>query len=287
VLDEYDVIFSDKRGKPSDFMYKLLTLEENLREKDLWLCIITISNNALVDYNLDDRVKSRIGSSEVFFSPYGAGDVLAILQDRSVKAFLKKPSDDVLQYCSKICAENCGDARRALDLIRLAGELSNGTILLKEDVDKANDHLQKDRASTLVSSASYHQRVLLAAICSNLFTSNVGWTATSSIYEKYKKILIKDQKPLSYRRVVDLLIEIENSGLVVSRTLSRGRYGYGTEYRLVMSPELVGPQIDMKWWSSIEQVKLSQDLREKSLYNFGKYSPYKKLNSLFKKYKDV
>ena len=59
VLDEYDVIFSDKRGKPSDFMYKLLTLEEDLREKDLWLCLITISNNALSEYELDDRVKSR------------------------------------------------------------------------------------------------------------------------------------------------------------------------------------------------------------------------------------
>lgn len=60
VLDEYDVVFYDKRGNPSDFMYKLLTLEENLRERGLWLCVITISNNALADYNLDDRVKSRM-----------------------------------------------------------------------------------------------------------------------------------------------------------------------------------------------------------------------------------
>ena len=34
ILDEYDVIFSDPRGRPSDFVYKLLTLEENLREKE-------------------------------------------------------------------------------------------------------------------------------------------------------------------------------------------------------------------------------------------------------------
>jgi cell division control protein 6 len=66
VLDEYDVIFYDKRGNPSDFMYKLLTLEENLREKNLWLCVVTISNNALVDYNLDDRVKSRMAVQRYF-----------------------------------------------------------------------------------------------------------------------------------------------------------------------------------------------------------------------------
>lgn len=284
VLDEYDVIFSDKRGKPSDFMYKLLTLEENLREKNLWLCIITISNNALADYNLDDRVKSRIGNTEVFFSPYGTEDVFAILEDRTQKAFLTKPSDEVLQYCSKICSENCGDARRALDLLRLAGEISNGTILAKEDVDKANDELQKDRISTLVSSASYHQRVLLAAICSNLFNSKVGWTATSLIYDEYKKILAKDHMPLSYRRSVDLLIEIENSGLVVSRTLSRGRHGYGTEYRLVMSPELVGPKIDKKWWSSIVESKRLQDMGEIYQNTFGRRRPTTKIDRLLKKY---
>jgi cell division control protein 6 len=80
VLDEYDVIFYDKRGNPSDFMYKLLTLEENLREENLWLCIVTISNNALADYNLDDRVKSRMGNSEVFFDPYSEGDVCQFLK---------------------------------------------------------------------------------------------------------------------------------------------------------------------------------------------------------------
>lgn len=37
VLDEYDVVFSDSRGNPSDFVYKLLQMEENLREKGLWM----------------------------------------------------------------------------------------------------------------------------------------------------------------------------------------------------------------------------------------------------------
>jgi cell division control protein 6 len=33
VLDEFDVLLHDKRGKPSDFIYKLLVMEEKLREK--------------------------------------------------------------------------------------------------------------------------------------------------------------------------------------------------------------------------------------------------------------
>lgn len=275
VLDEYDVIFYDKRGNPSDFMYKLLTLEETLREKGLWLCMITISNNTLADYNFDDRVKSRIGTSEVFFSQYNADDIFSILHERAYRAFLKKPNDKVIQYCSKICSENRGDARRALDMLRVAGELSNGVSLTKDDIDKANDQLQKDRVSALVANASHHQKMVIAAICANTITSENGWTSTSSVYDRYKQFISSDFKPLSYRRVYDLLIEIENSGLVVSRTISRGRYGFGREYRLVIAPKLVGPLISKDWW---EKTKSEFN----SLYDFeygGLYSKARRENT--------
>ncbi len=87
VLDEFDVLFYDKRGKPSDFIYKLLVMEEKLREKGYLICIISISNNVMSDYEIDDRVKSRIGTSEVFFEPYTQQAVLAILKDRVQKLF--------------------------------------------------------------------------------------------------------------------------------------------------------------------------------------------------------
>jgi cell division control protein 6 len=57
VLDEFDVLIYDKRGKPSDFIYKLLVMEEKLREKGYLMCIIAISNNVMSDYEVDDRVR--------------------------------------------------------------------------------------------------------------------------------------------------------------------------------------------------------------------------------------
>ena len=261
VLDEYDVIFSDKRGKTSDFMYKLLILEENLREKDLWLCIITISNNSLSDYELDDRVKSRMGNAEVFFPPYSNGDVTEILQDRAKKAFAKKVDDKIIQYCAKLSSQDHGDARRALDLLRVSGELCDGKKITISDVDKAQEKLQKDRVELIVSSASYHLRAVIGAICVNLLYSETGWTATSEIYEKYQNTLQKETKPLSYRRIVDLLVELENTGLVTSRTISRGRGGYGTEYKLKFSPDMVGPLVDKKWWEdAVENKKHSEKM---------------------------
>jgi cell division control protein 6 len=258
VLDEYDVIFSDSRGNPSDFVYKLLQMEENLREKGFWICMITISNNVLQEYSLDDRVKSRMGSSSVSFSPYSKEDIFAILQDRSKKAFRIEIAKDVLEYCSSLSSSDHGDTRRALDLLRTAGEMCNGKQITKENIDSAQNNIQKDRAQEIVSNATYHMRCVAAAICYLALVNGESWSATSSIYKKYSN-LISNDKPLSYRRVSDLLVELENSGLVVSRAYSRGRNGYGKEYKLNVSPDLVGPAIGKDWFAGIVKARNAKD----------------------------
>src|ERR671910_718807 len=108
VLDEFDVLLYDKRGKPSDFIYKLLVMEENLREKGYLMCIVAISNNVMSDYEIDDRVRSRIGNSEVFFEPYAQQAVLAILKDRAAKAFSQPVDYEILQYCADQSSQEHG-----------------------------------------------------------------------------------------------------------------------------------------------------------------------------------
>lgn len=284
VLDEYDVIFSDRRGNPSDFVYKILQLEENLREKGYTVCTITISNNALDDYALDDRVKSRMGGCEIFFRPYGQSDVFRILKDRASHAFRISVSDDTLEYCALLSSEDHGDARRALDLLRVAGETCNGNTISRDDVDNAKSVLQKDRATFLVSQSSIHQRAIIGAMCSlSLFGSS--WNSTSEIYKKYS-VLIGKTKPLSYRRIVDLLVELDNYGLFASRTISRGRYGYGNEYKLKISPDMMGPAVNQEWWENILQSKKNEDARQEYLRKMASFgSPLaKKYSKLFGKY---
>ena len=76
ILDEFDVIFSDARNNPSDFVYKLLTIVENLRAKEFLLCIIGISNSDLSSYPLDERVRSKMDDNEVIFPPYKEEEIL-------------------------------------------------------------------------------------------------------------------------------------------------------------------------------------------------------------------
>lgn len=257
VLDEYDVIFSDSRGNPSDFVYKLLQMEENLREKGLWVCIITISNNALYEYELDDRVKSRMGSAEIHFTPYSENNVLGILQDRAKKAFKIKLHDNVLNHCAKLASSDHGDARRALDLLRVAGEICDGKIK-NDDVTKAQKIIQKDRVDEIVANASYHMRCVVGAIVSLAIVKEQSWSATSNIFKKYTEIVSKDN-PLKYRRISDLLMELENTGILVSRAYSRGRGGYGKEYKLKVDPGVVGPSVSEEFYDSLIKKRIEVD----------------------------
>jgi archaeal cell division control protein 6 len=274
VLDEFDVLLYDKRSKPSDFIYKLLVMEEKLREKGHLMCIIAISNNVMSDYEVDDRVRSRIGTSEVFFEPYTKQAVLAILKDRAAKAFSEPVNSEILQYCADQSSQEHGDARRAIDLLRVAVEIAGkrGEKISKMHVDAALARLQRDRVSTTLSSASYHLKLTATALARISYLKQEVWHSTSTVYNQYRHIITNDTKPLTYRRIAELLNELENMGLVTSHTSSKGRKGYGTQYKLVVPPEAIGKVCFPDWWSELVQRKIQHDKNISSIFNPRNYS---------------
>jgi archaeal cell division control protein 6 len=273
VLDEFDVLLYDKRGKPSDFIYKLLVMEEKLREKGHLMCVVAISNNVMSDYEVDDRVRSRIGTSEVFFEPYTKQAVLDILNDRAAKALSAPVDSEVLQYCADQSSQEHGDARRAIDLLRVAAEIASkkGEKISKKHVDAALARLQKDRVSTTLSSASYQLKLAAAALARISYLTQEVWHSTSTVYNQYRHILKEGTKPLTYRRIAELLTELENMGLVTSHTSSKGRHGYGTQFKLVVPPEVIGKVCNPDWWSDLVQRKLQHDKSVSSIFNSKNY----------------
>jgi archaeal cell division control protein 6 len=276
VLDEFDVLLYDKRGKPSDFIYKLLVMEEKLREKGYLMCIVAISNNVMSDYEIDDRVRSRIGTSEVFFEPYAQQAVLAILKDRAAQAFSQPVDSDILQYCADQSSKEHGDARRAIDLLRVAAEIAGKRgeeKISKMHVDAALARLQRDRVSTTLSAASLHLKLAAAALARISYLTQEVWHSTSTVYNQYRLILGEGTtKPLTYRRIAELLTELENMGLVISHTSSKGRHGYGTQYKLVVPPEAIGKVCFPDWWNELVQRKIQHDNSASSIFNPKNYS---------------
>ena len=246
-LDEFDVIFNDKRGNPSDFVYKLVQMQAELKEKGCLVMIVTISNNVLSDYNLDDRIRSRIGNSEIFFKPYSDKEMLQILSQRAEEAFGKKIDDKVLEQCARVSFLEHGDARRAVDLLRVSAEIAakEKKDITVEHIKDASKQIQKDRVDEVVSSLSHHSKIICIVLAAKTYVLEKEWYSTKSIYDKYVKYL--ESEPVSYRRCSELLKDLENTGLTVSKTGSKGQKGYSSEFQLVMDPGIIGEIIDKEW----------------------------------------
>jgi cell division control protein 6 len=260
-LDEFDVLFYDKRGNPSDFVYKLVEMQSELKEMGCLFMIITISNNVLTDYDLDERIRSRIGNSEIFFRPYSKEDILEILKIRAKDAFTKDVDPKVLEYCANLSFLEHGDARRAVDLLRVASEIAvqNKKEISIVHIKAASARIQKDRVEDVIKTLSYHSKVACLALAKKTFGLDKPWHSTADLYEGYKRILEGD--PVSYRRFSELLKDLENTGILDSDTRSRGQKGYKTEFTLLVLPELVGNAIDKEWWEkNVVEKKKSLEL---------------------------
>lgn len=283
VLDEVDSIFGDKRGNPSDFFYKLIILYENLRKKGYLLCIITISNNLFSDNDLDDRVRSRIGTSEIFFEPYSKDMVKKILRKISGKSFAKKIDDKVLERCAELSSEEHGDARRAVELLRISAEIAakSSENLSVAHVELASGKLAEHHLKKYLSNFTIHQKYIYLAIGKVTYLFNESWHSTSAIVKIYYRFIKKTVEPLRYRRISEILRELEQDGLLISQSISKGRYGFGKSYKLTISPDYLlslFPEDTTDW----------KEIREKVLdYKLNPHSIGRNKNIKFKNAKDM
>src|SRR3972149_4587418 len=117
VLDEIDALIKD-RG--DNLLYELTRINETLHKSKV--SIIGISNDLRLKEFLDPRVLSSLSEEELVFRPYDASELRRILLERSKLSFHEGSlSESALSVCSALAAAEHGDARRALDLLRVAG----------------------------------------------------------------------------------------------------------------------------------------------------------------------
>jgi len=105
------------------FLYSFTRLNQELTRSQI--SIIGISNDVMFLENIDPRVRSSLGEEEFVFPPYNALQLIDILNERCEQAFKDSVIiEGVIAKCAAYAAKEHGDARRALDLLRIAGELS-------------------------------------------------------------------------------------------------------------------------------------------------------------------
>jgi archaeal cell division control protein 6 len=237
VLDELDQLIK-KAG--DEVIYNLTRINSEVAGTQI--SIIGISNNLLFTEEIDPRVKSSLSEEEVVFAPYNALQLKDILTKRSDKAFKENILEKgVIEKCAAYSAREHGDARRALDLLRVAGELAERKGLKKvriDHIDQAEEKIEKERILEIIKTQPKQSQVTLLSIIL-LFEKNAGSVFTGDVYEVYKKLCMKtDLRPLTQRRISDMLGELDMLGVINAIVISKGRYGRTREIKSDLSHTL-------------------------------------------------
>ncbi|MFC6767871.1 Cdc6/Cdc18 family protein [Natrinema soli] len=231
MLDEIDKLV-EKSG--DDTLYNLSRMNSELENSRV--SIIGISNDLKFTDFLDPRVKSSLGEEEIVFPPYDANQLRDILEHRSDVAFQGGAlSDDVIPLCAAFAAQEHGDARRALDLLRTAGELaerSQAETIVEDHVRQAQDKIELDRVVEVVRTLPTQSKLVLFSIIL-LEKNGVHSINTGEVFNIYKRLCEEiDADVLTQRRVTDLISELDMLGIVNAVVVSKGRYGRTKEISL-------------------------------------------------------
>lgn len=222
IFDEVDKLLS-KSG--DDALFNLSRINSDLNNAKV--CIIGISNDLKFTEYLDPRVRSSLSEEEMVFPPYNADQLKDILEQRAILGLSKDVLEDgVIGMCAAIAAREHGDARRAIELLRIAGEAAereNANKVTTDHVKMACRTIETDRVAEVVRKLPIQTKLVLLSVRAG----SDGYTMTTGeVYSTYKDFCKKTgMDVLTQRRVADLISELDMLGLISARTISKGRYG--------------------------------------------------------------
>ena len=238
ILDEIDQTVK----KISDnFLYNLTRLNSELSKSQI--SIVGISNDLTFLDEIDPRVRSSLSEEEVVFPPYNALQLQEILNKRALGAFNEKVlQEGVIAKCAAFAAREHGDARRALDLLRIAGELAerdNSDKILLKHIDEANGKIEKDKILDVIKSEPKQFQLVLYSII-KLSENQKGSIFTGEVYNSYQELCTKNKyEVLTQRRVSDIIQEFDMLGIINVRVISKGRGGRMREIKLAITDNVL------------------------------------------------
>lgn len=229
VMDEIDSLV-DKNG--DDILYNFTRANERISEGG-FISLIGISNSLTFKDKLDPRVRSSLSEEEMVFNPYTIEQLQKILSDRAKLAFNDEVvSDAAINLCAAMAGKENGDARRAIDLLRVAAEIAERERVSKVEekhIRLAQEKIEKDTNYEVLKNSTAHTKLVILAITKSK-NGNTG-----EVYEIYSSLCsLSEQEPLTQRRITQIISELDQLGLITSNVVSQGRYGRSQRIRITI-----------------------------------------------------
>ncbi len=233
VMDEIDHLVREEGG--ADVLYQFTRSSDRLTPG--FITLVGISNDLQFKENLDPRVLSSLGEEELVFPPYTVDELRQILTERAKAAFRPNvASPAAINICAAMAGSEHGDARRAIDLLRIAGEVAEREGLKQIDdtcIRKASDKMEVDRVDEAIRSLPVQNKAILYAV-----SRFDGGTNTGELYIAYSNLCRKmGVETLTQRRVSGILGDLDLLGLVEASVVSKGRRGRTKKIQLLIGKD--------------------------------------------------
>ena len=205
-LDDINYLFYENEA--SETLYSLLRAHEAHSGAKVGVIVISSDLDLDVIEALDSRVQSVFRPEEVYFNKYGEREIVDILQERVERGFHEDAvGPAVLDRVAELTAEQGGDLRVGIDLLRRAGmhaEMRASRIVEREDVEEAYDKSKYVHLSRHLRGLSDSEQALVEVLAEgdggragDVYEafhqrSDLGYTRYSEIINKLDQLDIID-----------------------------------------------------------------------------------------------
>ncbi|SIS16840.1 orc1/cdc6 family replication initiation protein [Natronorubrum thiooxidans] len=281
ILDEIDLLVGRRANEEpaySKLLYQL-SRASNTNEIEGRVSVAALTNDPKFMEDIDGRAESSFNPRDIYFPDYDANQLREILENRRDAFRQDALEDDVIPLVAAFAAQSHGDARKAIDLFRGAGDLADerGDEIVTEDhVRESQEEIDKDRSLKLVEGLTTQKKISLyataAVVCYSKQTgSSVPSPVGFKVYQWVTDELDTDQ--MTRETYVKYVKELSTYGLISTSRKSRGRGGgMYMEFTFTGDPEAVMNRIvdDTRLEGIVEQKNLLQTVVNAQLNEFHK-----------------
>ncbi len=279
ILDEIDLLIGRRASEEpaySKLLYQL-SRASNTNEIEGRVSVAALTNDPKFMEDIDGRAESSFNPRDVYFPDYDATQLREILQNRRDAFRSDALSGDVIPLVAAFAAQSHGDARKAIDLFRGAGDLADerGDDTVEErHVRESQEEIDKDRSLKLVEGLTTQKKISLYATaavahCSRKAESAVPSPVGFKVYQWITDELDVDQ--MTRETYVKYVKELSTYGLISTARKSRGRgRGMYMQFRFTSDPTAIMNRIveDTRLERIAEQENLLRTIVNTQLRDF-------------------
>lgn len=233
------VVIIDEIDKHEEVNEVLYTLSRTQSKDDVQFPVVTIgiSNDIEFKGEIESRVQSTLQPEHRTFTPYQENQLVAILENRRDAFYDGVIDDEVIKRTAELAAEEHGDARRAVRLLRNAGEIADDQgddLVTATHVNEADELVEVELFMEMVKGTPLSGKLLLFAITRlDRNNSNKDWFRTSEIHDTYQTVARDiEVEPKGYNRALELLNKHVTTGVLESKKKEGGDTGKFRSYSL-------------------------------------------------------